>query len=64
MSSSSSPESNPRGVYDELLLRKERALQKKMFKKRIVWDIGVWVLLGASAAGVVIAAGGFVGVFL
>lgn len=35
-----------------------------MFKKRIVWDIGVWVLLGASAAGVVIAAGGFVGVFL
>ncbi|KAF8869583.1 hypothetical protein CPB84DRAFT_1803853 [Gymnopilus junonius] len=45
---SSSRQPNPRNVYDELLLRKERALQKKQFRKRIVWDIGVWLLLGAS----------------
>lgn len=44
----SSRHSSPRSVYDELLLRKERALQKKQFRKRIVWDIGVWLLLGAS----------------
>ncbi|KAF8957024.1 hypothetical protein BDZ97DRAFT_1924972 [Flammula alnicola] len=60
-SGSGSRQTSPRTVYDELLLRKERALQKKQFKKRIVWDIGVWLLLGASATGVVIVAGGFAG---
>ncbi|KAJ7643929.1 hypothetical protein FB45DRAFT_823717 [Roridomyces roridus] len=30
---------------DELLQRKERALQQRQFRKRLVWDIGVWVLL-------------------
>ncbi|KAJ7128229.1 hypothetical protein C8R43DRAFT_1027477 [Mycena crocata] len=30
---------------DELLQRKERALQKRQFRKRVIWDIGVWVLL-------------------
>ncbi|KAJ7715594.1 hypothetical protein DFH07DRAFT_974128 [Mycena maculata] len=30
---------------DELLQRKERALQKRQFRKRVVWDVGVWVLL-------------------
>ncbi|KAF9527503.1 hypothetical protein CPB83DRAFT_907514 [Crepidotus variabilis] len=43
--------------HDELLLRKERALQRRQLKRRIVWDIGVWLLLGTSVAGVV----GFVG---
>ena len=45
---SSSPE-----IHDELLLRKERALQKKQLKKRIAWDIGVWVLLLTSFAGLI-----------
>lgn len=40
-----------RTLGDELLQRKERALQRKQFKKRVVWDIGVWALLMASAAG-------------
>ncbi|KAJ7021624.1 hypothetical protein C8F04DRAFT_1313716 [Mycena alexandri] len=30
---------------DELLQRKERALQKRQFRKRVVWDVGVWTLL-------------------
>ncbi|KAG5646487.1 hypothetical protein DXG03_003252 [Asterophora parasitica] len=42
---------------DELLLRKERALQKKQFKKRIVWDLGVWLLLVGGATGFVAAIG-------
>jgi len=53
-----SPSSSPR-LHDELLLRKERALQKKQFKKRIAWDIGVWVLLLTSLAGL-IGYGGYV----
>jgi hypothetical protein len=40
---------------DELLQRKERALQRKQFRKRIVWDLGVWVQLGLCAVGVVLA---------
>ncbi|KAJ7625343.1 hypothetical protein DFH06DRAFT_1058755 [Mycena polygramma] len=35
----------PPSVADELLQRKERALQRHQFRKRVVWDIGVWVLL-------------------
>lgn len=54
-------QSSPRMIHDELLLRKERALQKKQFKKRIVWDIGVWLLLFASVAGVVGAFGRLAG---
>ena len=50
-------------VYDELLLRKERALQKKQFRKRIVWDIVVWTLFLASMALVVFTICGFVGVW-
>ncbi|KAG6914094.1 hypothetical protein DXG01_002458 [Tephrocybe rancida] len=42
---------------DELLLRKERALQKRQFRKRIVWDLGVWVLLLGGGAGFVAAIG-------
>jgi len=54
---------SPRTIHDELLLRKGRVLHIKQFKKRIVWDTGVWVLLGASATGVVFIAGKFVGVW-
>lgn len=50
-----------RSIYDDLLLRKERALQKKQFRKRIIWDIGVWLLLGASGMGVAFVAGTFIG---
>ena len=50
-------------VHDELLLRKERALQRKQFRKRIVWDIIVWTLLLASMALVVFTICGFVGVW-
>ena len=50
-------------VHDELLLRKERALQKKQFRKRIVWDIGVWTLFLASMALVAFTIWGFVGVW-
>ncbi|KAG6902532.1 hypothetical protein C0995_015350 [Termitomyces sp. Mi166 len=42
---------------DELLLRKERALQKKQFRKRIVWDLGVWLLLLGGGAGFIAAIG-------
>ncbi|KAI5121070.1 hypothetical protein M0805_008584 [Coniferiporia weirii] len=30
---------------EELLLRKERALQRRRFARRIAWDLGVWILL-------------------
>ncbi|KAJ7079814.1 hypothetical protein B0H15DRAFT_858111 [Mycena belliarum] len=30
---------------DELLQRKERALQRRQWRKRVVWDVGVWTLL-------------------
>ncbi|KAJ6584172.1 hypothetical protein DFH09DRAFT_1144435 [Mycena vulgaris] len=39
---------------DELLQRKELALQKRQFRKRVIWDVGVWVLL------LPIGGGGFV----
>ena len=48
------------GVYgrdrdtEELLLRKERALQRRRLGRRIMWDIGVWILL------VPVGGGGFV----
>ncbi|KAL0960967.1 hypothetical protein HGRIS_005964 [Hohenbuehelia grisea] len=37
--------STPLPTHDELLQRKERAMQKRQFRRRLVWDIGVWVLL-------------------
>lgn len=40
----------PRGD-DELLLRKERALQRRQLRKRIVWDVGVWSVLLAGMSG-------------
>ncbi|KAG6828578.1 hypothetical protein H0H92_007508 [Tricholoma furcatifolium] len=46
---------------DELLLRKERALQKRQFRRRIVWDLGVWLLLLGGGAGFVAALGRVVG---
>ncbi|KAF9468646.1 hypothetical protein BDZ94DRAFT_1183506 [Collybia nuda] len=46
---------------DELLLRKERALQKRQFRRRIIWDIGVWVLLLGSIAGGALAVGRVMG---
>ncbi|KAG6840566.1 hypothetical protein C0991_005842, partial [Blastosporella zonata] len=42
---------------DELLLRKEHALQKKQFKRRIIWDLGVWLLLLGGGAGFIAAIG-------
>lgn len=40
--------------FDELLQRKERALQRRRLGRRIIWDIGVWVLL------IPVGGGGFV----
>ncbi|KAF9046222.1 hypothetical protein BJ165DRAFT_1403704 [Panaeolus papilionaceus] len=54
---------SPRTIHDELLLRKERALQRRQFRRRIVWDVGVWLLFGASGFGVVVLICGFVGVW-
>lgn len=53
-SSSSSGLGNPQsGRPDELLLRKERALQRKQFKKRVVWDVGVWGMFVGGSMGLV-----------
>ena len=49
-SGSGSPQS---GRPDELLLRKERALQRKQFKKRVVWDVGVWGMFVGGTMGLV-----------
>ncbi|KAH6917429.1 hypothetical protein BKA70DRAFT_334599 [Coprinopsis sp. MPI-PUGE-AT-0042] len=43
-----------RAVHDELLQRKERALQKKQFKKRLIWDVGAWVQVWLCAAAAVV----------
>lgn len=44
--------------HDELLQRKERTLQRRRLGRRIVWDIGVWVLLvPVGGGGLVWAAG-------
>lgn len=60
---SSSRQPGPKVIHDELLLRKERALQKKQLRKRIVWDIGTWTLLFASVALVAFTICGFTGVW-
>ena len=56
-------QTSPTDPVHELLLRKERALQKKQFRKRIVWDVGVWSLFLASMALVVFTICGFAGVW-
>ncbi|CAL1712439.1 unnamed protein product [Somion occarium] len=43
---------------DELLQRKERTLQRRRLTRRIVWDIGVWVLLVPVGGGGLVWAGG------
>jgi len=63
-SSSSSDASSPhsplahspttQSPYDELLQRKERALQRRRLGRRIIWDIGVWVLLVPVGGGGVV----------
>ncbi|KAI9058133.1 hypothetical protein FKP32DRAFT_1597205 [Trametes sanguinea] len=37
--------------HDELLQRKERTLQRRRLGRRLIWDIGVWVLLIPVGAG-------------
>ncbi|KAH9851707.1 hypothetical protein C2E23DRAFT_886258 [Lenzites betulinus] len=37
--------------HDELLQRKERTLQRRRLGRRLVWDIGVWVLLVPVGGG-------------
>ncbi|GBE83045.1 hypothetical protein SCP_0500890 [Sparassis crispa] len=50
--------------HDELLQRKERTLQRRRLGKRIIWDLGVWLLLvPVSGGGLVWAAGRIVGKF-
>ena len=49
----SSPRAGTSRVHDELLLRKERALQRRQFRRRIVWDVGVWALLITSVVGMI-----------
>lgn len=47
---------------DELLQRKERSLQRAQLKKRIVWDLGVWLLLlPVGGGGIAWAAGRLTG---
>ena len=49
---------------DELLLRKERTLQRRRLGRRLVWDLGVWlVLLPVGGAGLAWAVGRAVGAF-
>jgi len=57
----SSPRTVTSRVHDELLLRKERALQKRQFRRRIVWDVGVWALLITSVMGMIGYGGYLVG---
>ena len=39
------------------MLCKKDALQKKQFKKRIVWDVGVWGMFAGGGAVLVWAVG-------
>ena len=49
-------------LQDELLQAKERALQRRRLWRRLVWDVGVWVLLlPIGGGGTVWAAGRVVG---
>jgi len=65
------PTPNPRdaippseSAQDELLQRKERSLQRRQLRKRIIWDIGIWALvLPVGGGGVVWAIGRLAGKF-
>ncbi|KAL1950431.1 hypothetical protein VTO73DRAFT_5555 [Trametes versicolor] len=37
--------------HDELLQRKERTLQRRRLGRRLIWDVGVWVLLVPVGGG-------------
>ncbi|KAI0373665.1 hypothetical protein BV20DRAFT_962228 [Pilatotrama ljubarskyi] len=37
--------------HDELLQRKERTLQRRRLGRRLIWDVGVWVLLVPIGGG-------------
>ncbi|OBZ68807.1 hypothetical protein A0H81_11193 [Grifola frondosa] len=43
---------------DELLQRKERTLQRRRLGRRLVWDVGVWMLLVPVGGGGLVWAGG------
>ncbi|KAF9496532.1 hypothetical protein BDN71DRAFT_1588910 [Pleurotus eryngii] len=43
--------SSPILANDELLQRKERLLQKRQFRKRLIWDIVAWLLLVPLGGG-------------
>ncbi|KAL0576940.1 hypothetical protein V5O48_005047 [Marasmius crinis-equi] len=46
VTASASPVDEPQSARnDPLLQRKEKALQKKQWKRRLIWDLGVWTLL-------------------
>lgn len=48
--------------HDELLQRKERTLQRRRLGRRLIWDVGVWVLLvPVGGGGVAWAAGRMAG---
>jgi hypothetical protein len=50
------------GGADELLVRKERALQRARWVRRVAWDVAVWtMLLPVGGGGMVWAAGRLVG---
>jgi uncharacterized membrane protein YeaQ/YmgE (transglycosylase-associated protein family) len=49
-----SPQSPSRTQYDELLQQKERTLQRHRLVRRIVWDVGAWVLLVPLGGGSVV----------
>jgi hypothetical protein len=53
----------PLAATDELLQRKERELQRRRKWRRVIWDIGVWVLLLPVGGGGLVWAAGRVGRF-
>jgi len=45
-------------LSDPLLQRKERLLQRRRLYRRLIWDIGAWILLIPVGGGGVVWAGG------
>jgi len=45
-------------LNDPLLQRKERLLQRRRLYRRLIWDIGAWVLLITVGGGGLVWAGG------
>lgn len=59
---SQSPTEPDSALNDPLLQRKERLLQKRRLYRRLIWDIGSWVLLvPVGGGGVVWACGRLIG---